>query len=274
MLQKSNHILSIYISASLIFSLLSINIFAQYTPNLQIVNKDSVINKTPLLSVTTTAGENMFIWAIDRYIKKSDFAFINYSTIKDNLKTGFVWDNDGFQTNNFDHPVHGSFAYNAARSGGMNYWQSIPYSFCGSLMWEYFLENEPPSLPDLLSTSIGGLIIGETTHRLAEGIIINQSNKFKKTGCELASFVINPSKSIMRLVNEKNIKSRKYKAGSEIPISINAGVGFNSFFKHNKIDFQNSFFPKFYFDIGYNDPFRQKIQALRFFQYGIINEYR
>ena len=48
-----------------------------------------------------TFGINMGVWAFDRYIRKADFAYIDFHTIKDNIKHGFVWDNDAMGTNMF-----------------------------------------------------------------------------------------------------------------------------------------------------------------------------
>ena len=96
-----------------------------------------------------------------------DFAKISLHSIKHNIQNGFVWDNDQFSTNLFAHPYHGGLYFNAARSNGMNFWQSIPYSFCGSLMWETTCEIEPPAINDLMATTMGGVCIGEVTHRIS-----------------------------------------------------------------------------------------------------------
>ena len=58
-------------------------------------------------------GVNMGVWAFDRYIRKADFAYIDMHTIKENIKHGFVWDNDAMGTNMFMHPYHGSLYFNA-----------------------------------------------------------------------------------------------------------------------------------------------------------------
>lgn len=55
-------------------------------------------------------------------------------TIRDNLNTGFVWDNDVFIMNMFAHPYHGNLYFNVARSNGMNFWESAPNALGGSLM--------------------------------------------------------------------------------------------------------------------------------------------
>ena len=110
--------------------------------------------KKGLRAATMTFGINMGVWAFDRYIRKADFAYIDFHTIKDNIKHGFVWDNDAMGTNMFMHPYHGSLYFNSARSNGYNYWQSGLYAFGGSFMWEMFMENEYPSTNDIIATPI------------------------------------------------------------------------------------------------------------------------
>lgn len=89
---------------------------------------DSIVfhKKNPWLAAGEVFGVNMGVWAVDRFVANADFAHINFNTIKNNFKRGFVWDTDMFSTNLFAHPYHGSLYFNAARSNGMNFWQSIP----------------------------------------------------------------------------------------------------------------------------------------------------
>lgn len=82
---------------------------------------DYYSHKRGLQAGTMVFGINMGVWAFDRYIRKADFAYINGRTIKDNLKHGFVWDNDAMGTNMFMHPYHGSLYFNSARSNGYNF---------------------------------------------------------------------------------------------------------------------------------------------------------
>ena len=108
--------------------------------------------RRPWKAALETFGLNMLVWSFDRYIVKEDWAYINGHTIKSNFKKGPVWDTDQFTTNLFSHPYHGSLYFNAARSNGMNFWQSAPFAAGGSLMWEFFMEYEPPSINDMLAT--------------------------------------------------------------------------------------------------------------------------
>ena len=123
--------------------------------------------KHPWRAALEAFGINVGVQFFDRYVMNEDFAKISWSSIKNNIKTGFVWDNDQFSTNLFAHPYHGGLYFNAARSHGMSFWESVPYSFCGSLMWETTCEIEPPAINDLMATTFGGVCIGEVTNRMS-----------------------------------------------------------------------------------------------------------
>lgn len=150
--------------------------------------------RRPWKAALETFGLNMLVWSFDRYIVKEDWAYINGHTIKSNFKKGPVWDTDQFTTNLFSHPYHGSLYFNAARSNGMNFWQSAPFAAGGSLMWEFFMENEPPSINDMLATTFGGIELGEITYRLSDLFIDNRSSGAERVGREVLGrhFVAGP----------------------------------------------------------------------------------
>ncbi len=121
----------------------------------------------PLVALVEVAGINAVVHLFDRYILNADYAQVSLNDIGNNFSKGFVWDNDNFSTNTFFHPYHGSLYFNAARANGLSFWQSVPYTFAGSFMWEFFCENTYPSINDFINTSIGGVALGEMTHRLS-----------------------------------------------------------------------------------------------------------
>ena len=55
--------------------------------------------KRPWLSGVEVVGTNLLFHVITRYIIHEDYAQITWSSIKNNFKTGFLWDNDKFNTN-------------------------------------------------------------------------------------------------------------------------------------------------------------------------------
>jgi hypothetical protein len=182
--------------------------FAQDTVSLRKISR----------AVIETAGINIGIGAFNRFIARSDFAYIDFNTMNRNLRLKFVWDNDLFTTNLFGHPYHGGLYFNAARSNGMSFCKSIPYSVAGSLMWEYLMENEPPSLNDLISTPAGGLAIGEITFRISNLLIDNRATGFDRFRRELLAGIISPIHGLNRIVTGDAWKIRNHK--TELPTDI------------------------------------------------------
>ncbi|MCD7927124.1 MAG: DUF3943 domain-containing protein [Bacteroides sp.] len=146
------------------------SIYAFTDPRLQ--------KKHPWRAAAETFGMNVGVWAFDRYVMNEDFANISIHTIRRNIKNGFVWDNDQFSTNLFAHPYHGNLYFNAARSNGLTFWESAPYAFAGSLMWEIAAEVEPPAINDLMATTIGGIALGEMTHRMSSLVLDDSKRGF------------------------------------------------------------------------------------------------
>jgi len=146
-------------------------------------------------------GLNMGIWAFDRYVQKADFAYININTIKDNFKNGFEWDNDQMGTNMFLHPYHGSLYYNAGRSNGFNFWESGGFALAGSAMWEMFMENEAPSINDIIATPVGGLALGEVFYRTTDMILDDTRRGRNRFWRETASFLIAPTRGLSRIIS-------------------------------------------------------------------------
>ena len=70
---------------------------------------------------------------------------VGTSSITRNLHSLWVLDSDPFSTNQFMHPYQGATYHALARSAGLNYWESLGYTFAGSMLWE---------------------IAGETTHSI------------------------------------------------------------------------------------------------------------
>lgn len=167
--------------------------------------------RRPWKAALETFGLNMLVWSFDRYIVKEDWAYINGHTIKSNFKKGPVWDTDQFTTNLFSHPYHGSLYFNAARSNGMNFWQSAPFAAGGSLMWEFFMENEPPSINDMLATTFGGIELGEITYRLSDLFIDNRSSGAERVGREVLAGILSPGPRLQPYHFRRSLATRFFK---------------------------------------------------------------
>lgn len=80
---------------------------------------------------------DVFNWAVARYGYNFEWARVNASTWKYNIKHGFEWDVDRFGINFIGHPHTGNYYYNIARSNGYSFYESFPFVVGGSLVWEY-----------------------------------------------------------------------------------------------------------------------------------------
>ncbi|MDR1895857.1 MAG: DUF3943 domain-containing protein, partial [Prevotellaceae bacterium] len=148
-----------------------------------------------------TLGSNITVWGFSRYITHADYAYIGINTVKENFKKGFVWDNDMVGTNMFMHPYHGSLYFNAARANGFSFWESGGFAFGGSLMWEMLMENEYPSINDIVATPVGGLVLGEVFYRISDLILDDRRSGIGRLGREAAGFLISPIRGITRIMN-------------------------------------------------------------------------
>ena len=175
------------------------------------------------------AGINVLVHCFDRFVMNEDFAKVTFKTIGHNIKHGFVWDNDQFSTNLFAHPYHGNLYYNAARSNGLSFWQSAPYAFGGSLMWEIAGEREPPAINDLMATTMGGICIGEVTHRISELILNDSTRGFRRFLREAAATLINPMGGFNRILAGSAWRVRtdhnKYYDAAKTPLDFSVSTG-------------------------------------------------
>ena len=212
--------------------------------------------KRPWLATGEAFGLNMLVWSFDRFVMNEDFARINGHTIKQNFKTGPVWDTDKFSTNLVAHPYHGSLYYNTARSNGLSFWQSMPFAAGGSLMWEFFMETEPPSINDMLATTMGGIELGEITFRLSDLFIDNRSRGAERVGRELLAGLISPMRGINRLLTgeawrHSASKGRTYQS---VPVNFIVSAG-PRFLAEQKDSHRGTTSMQLGLRLDYGDPF-------------------
>jgi len=154
-------------------------------------------NKAYILALAEVVGIDLAIWGFD-YATGAPFAQITSQTIKDNLRKGWIIDTDDFWANSLMHPVHGNLTFNAARSLGLNFYESFAYSFLGSYLWEQFMEIQPPSINDMVNTPFGGSLLGEALFRMSRLILDGggyQPGFFRQA----FAFLINPVAGLNRL---------------------------------------------------------------------------
>ncbi|RKH62395.1 DUF3943 domain-containing protein [Corallococcus interemptor] len=154
----------------------------------------------PWIALGEVTAINVFVWTWDRYIAKKDWAYISPAVWKQNLRTGFVWDGDGFSTNQFAHPYHGGLYYTASRDNGLEYESAVALTFLGSLQWELFAENEPPSANDLINTTVGGVAMGEALYRLSSLVLDTEARGRQRFVRELTAGVLSPVRGLNRVL--------------------------------------------------------------------------
>ncbi|MCL7956528.1 MAG: DUF3943 domain-containing protein [marine benthic group bacterium] len=118
----------------------------------------------------------------------------------DNLQGGWEWDTNPIRVNGFEHPWAGAGYYNFARASGLSFYESLPVTLAGSLMWEWFGEPRPPAINDLVTTTIGGAALGEPMRRVSLVVLDNSATGFDRFWREAAVMVINPGLGLDRLV--------------------------------------------------------------------------
>ena len=151
----------------------------------------------PLLE---TEAINIFLWSIP-YAAGVPFAQVTPSMWKDNFRTGFQWDDNEFEVNQFAHPYQGGMYFTTARIHGLNFWEAVPYTAFGSFMWEFFMETEQPATNDFLTTTWGGTLLGESLYRLSNNMVDESQSGGGRFWSEFAAFAINPVNGLDRLAS-------------------------------------------------------------------------
>jgi len=229
--------------------------------------------KNFLLAAGEVFGVNLLVWTFNRYIREggTNPGFrIGFDSWSENIHNGFEWDDNNFKTNQFAHPYHGSLYYNAARSNGYNYWESMPFAFAGSVMWEYFGEVHHPSLNDWYSTAIGGINLGESLYRLSSLVLDNNATGSNRTWREVGGFLINPSRGFTRFVTGEAFRhgpNPPDRVPSNFSTTFDLGlrtVGEDRLWESDTTDVYLQF------EFEYGDPFESKIRKpFDFFDFGI-----
>ncbi|MGZ3751622.1 MAG: DUF3943 domain-containing protein, partial [Mucilaginibacter sp.] len=204
-----------------------------------LLNDDIKLNrKYPLWKpVVQVFGINTFIWTMDRFVLNEPFSRIGPSTWNYNINKGWEWDDDRFGINFIGHPYSGSLYFNAARSQGYNYWQSIPFAIGGSVMWEYFGENTRPSYNDVINTPVNGAFLGEIFYRLSSNILDDRTYGSERFFRELLAGAVDPAREFNRLVQGKAFRHTTTDAYQTEPLNVTFSGGVHKINEDNKTVF-------------------------------------
>jgi len=138
---------------------------------------------------------------LNRYGKRfvdPDAYDVNGASIRRNLRSLWVLDSDPFSINQFMHPYQGAMYHGFARSAGLNYWESLGYTFAGSMLWEIAGETTLPSRNDQIASGLGGSILGEPLFRMAN-LVLEKADGLPRFWREVTVAVISPATGFNRL---------------------------------------------------------------------------
>ncbi len=205
-------------------------------------------------AVQQTMLSNLIVNRVNAWGRNAEWAQgLGFKVWTRNLRLGWEWDEDGFTTNMFGHPLQGAYYFNAGRANGLSYWESAPVTAFGSWTWEYFGESERPSLNDFFVTTFGGIAVGEMTHRVAATIRDEQARGAGRLTREIVALGLDPVGGLNRLIrgewrrvgpNPPEHDPSAFFYGATVGVrhlSSDAGAGTNG--------------PSVSLDLGYGDPF-------------------
>jgi hypothetical protein len=151
-------------------------------------------------------GEELLLNQINRRSPGGGDYMSNMSTVRSNLRSSWVTDDDPFKTNQLGHPYQGSIYHGFARSAGLNYWEALGYDFAGSALWEIAGERIPPSKNDQINTTFGGSFLGEALFRMSS-LVLEHGNNVPNWGRETGAAVISPPTGFNRMAFRSRLNS-------------------------------------------------------------------
>lgn len=149
-------------------------------------------------------GVNWFSGAFNESVKNGNFNQTSPRSWWRNIKDGFSYDDNDFRTNQFIHSYNGGVYFNSARSNGLGFWTAAAYAAFGAFFWECCGETHPMSYNDLISTTVGGITMGEMTYRLSSEILDNQATGKTRFFKEFGSFFVDPIRGLNRLISGRS----------------------------------------------------------------------
>lgn len=126
--------------------------------------------KSYLIPALEIIGFDALLNTFDRLVLGGPY-HSSLRSIRRNLNTRWVTENDPFEINQFGHPYQGAMYHGFARSSGLNFWTSLGYTFTGSALWEIAGETSPPSWNDQIASGIAGSFLGEALFRIGNLVL-------------------------------------------------------------------------------------------------------
>ncbi len=137
---------------------------------------------------------------VSNFITKEEWAKVSPQTWANNFTYPWQWDDNNFQNNQFAHPYQGNMYFNAGRTNGYDFWASSAWTLGGSLMWEYFYEAWAPAPNDVINTTVGGVVLGESLYRMSRLVLDNEATGSERVWREIGGALLNPVGGLNRLL--------------------------------------------------------------------------
>jgi hypothetical protein len=112
--------------------------------------------------------------------------------------------------------------------------QSLPFAIGGSLMWEYFGENVPPSKNDIINTPLSGSLLGEMFYRVTSNILDDRTRGSERFFRETLAALINPTRALNRLTQGKMFRVTTQEVYQKEPLNITVNAGVHKVNANNK----------------------------------------
>lgn len=171
---------------------------------------------------------NVFPWAYNRFVTEQDWARVSPDTWSRNVQRLPSWDGNSFYANHLAHAYHGAMYHNAGRANGFSFLASVPFTVAGSAVWEYFGETAPPSLNDMMTTTAGGIVLGEVTFRASQLVLDDGARGLDRLFREVAVFAMNPGLGVHRLSRGKSWKVTRGEAPERAEHEVSFDAGYRS----------------------------------------------
>jgi hypothetical protein len=187
-------------------------------------------------------------------LAEQSYAQMTFAKIWENLySNGWIWeDGDRFLINQFGHPYQGSTYFASARANGFSFYESILFVPMGSLMWELLFEPQPAT-NDFVTTTAGGIALGEMLHRLFLEVDSSPS-----IGARIGGFFVSPISGFNKIYNRP---ARMTGGGNIYSLSVNSGIEKTfAFFPRHEKQADSWKYPGAHFNMNviYGDPFNQQ----------------
>ncbi len=156
--------------------------------------------------------------------------------------------------NFFFHPLSGSGYFGAARANGYGFFESVPFVFLGSLIWEYFGETTRPSYNDIINTTVSGALFGEILYRIGSNILDDRTTGMERFFRELGAAILIPGRAFGRLLQGKLNRVTPKEVYQKEALNITLAAGAHWFNKGTRFG-TGSTSAMFNIHLDYGDPF-------------------